>query len=183
MPFQSSIRFGLMDVRHRSEPGSGRARDIQLRRRHVACRHAGRLHRPEPDEVGARNAAAPPWEGRLIPFGNPQPGSPDYQNKNQQIQQVLRASRPYGATPIAGMLADARDFLWNGHLPRSRSTPASTLDRRKIRTVPVARRSFCCSPTDSRTWICAGTARATTARSRCRKTSHAICSCRPGTSR
>ena len=65
-----------------------------------------------PMEVGARNATAPPWEGRLIPFGNPQPGSLDYQNKNQQIQQVLRASRPYGATPIAGMLSDARDFLW-----------------------------------------------------------------------
>ena len=64
-------------------------------------------------EVGARSAAAPPWEGRMIPFGNPEPGSLDYQNKNHQIQQVLRASRPYGATPIAGMLSDARDFLRN----------------------------------------------------------------------
>jgi type IV pilus assembly protein PilY1 len=64
-------------------------------------------------EVGARNASAPPWEGRLIPFGNPLPGEGDYKIKNEQIQQVLRGSRPFGATPIAGMLADARDFLRN----------------------------------------------------------------------
>lgn len=64
-------------------------------------------------EVGARNASAPPWEGRLIPFGDPNDAANDYVNKNDQIQQVLRATRPYGATPIAGMMADARDFLWN----------------------------------------------------------------------
>ncbi|MFO0571648.1 MAG: hypothetical protein U0263_38830 [Polyangiaceae bacterium] len=61
-------------------------------------------------EVGARNAAAPPWEGRLMAFGQPN-ASP--QSQNDRIQDVLLATRPYGATPIAGMLDDAREFLWN----------------------------------------------------------------------
>src|SRR5262249_18394322 len=33
-------------------------------------------------EVGSRNATAPPWEGRLVPFGDPAPGSSDYTTKN-----------------------------------------------------------------------------------------------------
>jgi len=61
-------------------------------------------------EVGSRNAAAPPWEGRMVAFGDPtQP--PDV--RNAWIQEILLATRPYGATPINGMLHDARDFLWN----------------------------------------------------------------------
>jgi type IV pilus assembly protein PilY1 len=63
-------------------------------------------------EVGARNAAAPPWEGRLIAFGPP-PDSSDVSRRNDWIQKTLLAMRPYGATPIAGMLQDAYDFLWN----------------------------------------------------------------------
>jgi type IV pilus assembly protein PilY1 len=63
-------------------------------------------------EVGARNAAAPPWEGRLIAFGPP-PDSSDVSRRNEWIQKTLLAMRPYGATPIAGMLRDAYDFLWN----------------------------------------------------------------------
>ncbi|MBN1609342.1 MAG: hypothetical protein JW940_22115, partial [Polyangiaceae bacterium] len=62
-------------------------------------------------EVGARNAAAPPWEGRLIAFGPP-PDSSDVSRRNDWIQKTLLAMRPYGATPIAGMLQDAYDFLW-----------------------------------------------------------------------
>lgn len=62
-----------------------------------------------PNEVGARNAAAPPWEGRMVAFGPP---SEDGRQRNQWIQEILLATRPYGATPIAGMLADARNFLW-----------------------------------------------------------------------
>jgi len=64
-------------------------------------------------EVGARNGAAPPWEGRLVNFGNPYDGVRAYDAKNNHIQEVLLASRPYGATPIAGMLQDAEDFLLN----------------------------------------------------------------------
>jgi type IV pilus assembly protein PilY1 len=62
-------------------------------------------------EVGARNAAAPPWEGRMIGFGPP--NETDSSVRNQWIQQVLLSTRPYGATPIAGQLDDARQFLWN----------------------------------------------------------------------
>ena len=64
-------------------------------------------------EVGARNAAAPPWEGRMVAFGAPAASGASLSQRNQQIQQVLLATRPYGATPIAGMLHDVRDFLWN----------------------------------------------------------------------
>jgi type IV pilus assembly protein PilY1 len=60
-------------------------------------------------EVGARNAAAPPWEGRMIPFGNPQ--SDEYLVKKEQIKKVLLGTRPYGPTPIAGLMQDARDFM------------------------------------------------------------------------
>lgn len=62
-------------------------------------------------EVGARNPAAPPWEGRLIPFGEPNASYTDIQTINDHIQEALIAMRPYGATPLAGMLSDARDFL------------------------------------------------------------------------
>ena len=34
----------------------------------------------------------------------------DTQNNN--IQQTLIASRPYGATPLDGMMDDARDYYW-----------------------------------------------------------------------
>jgi type IV pilus assembly protein PilY1 len=64
-------------------------------------------------EVGARNAAAPPWEGRMIGFGPPNASSASSNQRNAWIQQVLLSTRPYGATPIAGQLDDARQFLWN----------------------------------------------------------------------
>ncbi|HVU01758.1 MAG TPA: hypothetical protein VHE30_08400 [Polyangiaceae bacterium] len=63
-----------------------------------------------PWEVGARNAAAPPWEGRMVAFG---PSGEDGVTRIGWIKDILRATRPYSATPIAGMLNDARDFFWN----------------------------------------------------------------------
>lgn len=66
-------------------------------------------------EVGARNAAAPPWEGRMVAFGPPT--TTDNTQRNTWIQEVLLATRPYGATPIAGLLDDARNFLWNDASP------------------------------------------------------------------
>jgi type IV pilus assembly protein PilY1 len=63
-------------------------------------------------EVGARHEGAPPWEGRLIRFPDPYGTLFDVQKTNAQIQQVLLASRPFGATPIDGMMDDARDYLW-----------------------------------------------------------------------
>ena len=64
-------------------------------------------------EVGVRNPSAPPWEGRAVGFGNPASGSTDFVTRNAMIQEILLATRPYGATPIAGMLDDARDYLLN----------------------------------------------------------------------
>lgn len=64
-------------------------------------------------EVGARNQAAPPWEGRLIPFGPGDAQLTDIQTTNDHIQEALIALRPYGATPIDGMFDDAREFLLN----------------------------------------------------------------------
>jgi len=62
-------------------------------------------------EVGARNQGAPPWEGRLIAFGPPDSSLDQIYTVNDRIQEMLLAMRPYGATPIAGQLADAYVFL------------------------------------------------------------------------
>lgn len=66
---------------------------------------------PEDFEVGARNAAAPPWEGRLVPFGKPDPTLAEHNQRNQQVEKVLLTTRPYGASPVAGLLHDALEFL------------------------------------------------------------------------
>lgn len=62
-------------------------------------------------EVGARNAAAPPWEGRLLSPGPSTAGLDDTQRRNAEVQGALIAMRPFGATPLAGMLQDALDFI------------------------------------------------------------------------
>lgn len=68
---------------------------------------------PSFQEVGARNAGAPPWEGRLIPFPHPDATIYDLEAQNLLIQQTLLATRPFGATPIDGLMDDARDYLLN----------------------------------------------------------------------
>lgn len=62
-----------------------------------------------PFAVGARHNSAPPWEGRMVPF--PDPDGPDDANLDQ-IQRVLLATRPYGGSPLDGMMFDAADYLW-----------------------------------------------------------------------
>ncbi|MDB4939002.1 MAG: Type fimbrial biosis protein PilY1 [Labilithrix sp.] len=62
-------------------------------------------------EVGARHLAAPPWEGRMVPFAPWNSDLYDIETTNDQIQKVLLGTRPYGATPIDGMLEDARDYI------------------------------------------------------------------------
>ncbi|AKT39381.1 PilC/PilY family type IV pilus protein [Chondromyces crocatus] len=75
---------------------------------------------PQDFEVGARNPAAPDWEGPLVPFPAHDASLNDVRATNERIQQALLTLRPYGATPLAGMLADARVYLtedgsdWNG---------------------------------------------------------------------
>jgi type IV pilus assembly protein PilY1 len=67
---------------------------------------------PQAWAVGARNPAAPPWEGRMVRF----PSTGDalaQQQTNGNIADVIRASRPYGATPLAGMVSGAQYYFWN----------------------------------------------------------------------
>lgn len=80
-------------------------------------RPAGCTDAAEAFEVGARNPAAPPWEGRLVPFGDPFAPMAQTLLNNERIQNVLLAMRPYGATPINGMLSDASDFLLEDESP------------------------------------------------------------------
>jgi type IV pilus assembly protein PilY1 len=61
-------------------------------------------------EVGARNPAAPPWEGRLMRFPSASVASPAGNNTN--IMQAIRVMRPYGANPIAGLMDDAKYYYW-----------------------------------------------------------------------
>lgn len=133
--FQDRARFGLMTFDTLTDPGVGlqgsKAPDFLTGiegtwsyflnwdsqancNANASCakgRPAGCLTPPEPFEVGARNAAAPPWEGRLVPFGDPFAPSTQVLQTNERIQQVLLAMRPYGATPINGMMSDAKNFL------------------------------------------------------------------------
>lgn len=61
--------------------------------------------------VGARAHFAPPWEGRHIKFPKWDATTTEIQQNNDIVQQVLLATRPYGATPIAGQLRHAIDYL------------------------------------------------------------------------
>ncbi|MCL2724624.1 MAG: PilC/PilY family type IV pilus protein [Polyangiaceae bacterium] len=79
-----------------------------------------------PFEVGARNWGAPPWEGRLVPFADPLGTLNDIERTNDQIQQVIVATRPYGATPIDAMMDDARDYLWENPKGPEQSDPYVT---------------------------------------------------------
>ena len=109
--YKDEVRFGLMtfDTEPRPTPdrsglwsyftGSSRSG------KPIGCLIA------QDQEVGVRNPEAPPWEGRAVGFGNPNLGSEEFKVRNSMIQEVLLATRPYGATPIAGMLDDARTYF------------------------------------------------------------------------
>lgn len=124
--FQYQIRFGLMTFDPLVNAGTGydasgwnHATGIAgtwsyivggaSQGRPIGC------NAPQDFEVGARNAAAPPWEGRMVPFGDPSAGSSEYLTKRAQIKKILLATRPYGPTPIAGLLKDASDFMTADH--------------------------------------------------------------------
>ena len=68
------------------------------------------------NEVGARNSAAPPWEGRMIGFGHSDAPT-DVVANNRRIQKTLLSMRPYGATPTAGLLQDAETYLTQDIMP------------------------------------------------------------------
>jgi type IV pilus assembly protein PilY1 len=111
--FATDVRFGLMTFDSEPRP----AKDMSgLWSYFLASSRVGSPQgciTPQAQEVGVRNPEAPPWEGRAVGFGNPALGSTDFKSRNAMIQKVLLATRPYGATPIAGMLDDARDYLLN----------------------------------------------------------------------
>ncbi|MEB2311514.1 MAG: PilC/PilY family type IV pilus protein [Sorangiineae bacterium] len=122
--FRDRVRFGLMTFDTLPDPGtgvSGTTADYATGNTGAWSYFVGPKHTGKPAgcdaltdlEVGARNAAAPPWEGRMVAFGDPAAGGAAMTGRNDQIQQILLTLRPYGATPIAGMMDDARDFLWN----------------------------------------------------------------------
>jgi type IV pilus assembly protein PilY1 len=63
-------------------------------------------------ELGARNPAAPPWEGRLVTFPNQAADTTATVENNQLVQLAIAAMRPYGATPMSAMFDDAEEYLW-----------------------------------------------------------------------
>lgn len=61
--------------------------------------------------VGARNQYAPPWEGPFIKFPDANLTQAQLLKHNDDVQKAINAVRPYGGTPIAGMMASAYDYL------------------------------------------------------------------------
>jgi type IV pilus assembly protein PilY1 len=127
--FRDRVRFGMMTFDTLTDPGtgsSGTKPDAVTGMAGMWSYYAGwntgsGLYKqgfppacaPTAFEVGARNPAAPPWEGRLMPFGAPDAALLDVQTTNDHIQEALLAMRPYGATPIDGLFDDASEFLRN----------------------------------------------------------------------
>lgn len=63
-------------------------------------------------ELGARNPSAPPWEGPLVPFAS-NDTTTALRAVNDRIRYAMLAARPFGATPLAPMLADAQYYYWD----------------------------------------------------------------------
>lgn len=122
--FREKVRFGLMTFDTHVHDGTGldtlNRRDAESGMQGTWSYFVGEPVTGRPElcledliqEVGARNPAAPPWEGRMVAFGPPNATGPEIELRNEYIQKILLSTRPYGATPIAGLLSDARDFLW-----------------------------------------------------------------------
>lgn len=75
------------------------------------------------NEVGARSSAAPEWEGPLVPFPPADADMNTVAATNERIQRVLSAIRPSGATPLDGLLVDARSYLFEDPLGPSNNDP------------------------------------------------------------
>lgn len=64
-----------------------------------------------PMAVGARNPYAPSWEGPFMRFPNANVSLEDLAAHNKNVQTAMLATRPYGGTPIAGIMASAYDYM------------------------------------------------------------------------
>lgn len=82
--------------------------------------------------VGARNEHAPSWEGPFVGFPKHDITQSELIAHNTNVQSAIMAVRPYGGTPIAGMMAGAYDYLlrWNAanHHGLNDPLPAPSLD-------------------------------------------------------
>ena len=121
--FRDRVRFGLMTFDSKTHAGtgiSGGSVDSANGMQGLWSYYLNEVGAGNPPkcaaqtfEVGARNRAAPPWEGRLINPGAASASLSEIHATNQNIQMALLAMRPYGATPLAGLLQDAYDFIRN----------------------------------------------------------------------
>jgi type IV pilus assembly protein PilY1 len=129
---RDQMRFGLMTFDQDPNPGIGVSAGTNAQVTNPAfvgmwsyfpgwnqtggtCTYAGNpagCNTPTLMAVGARNPAAPPWEGRMMPFPSTYDLSSQEKN-NDNIQTVVMATRPYGATPLAGMFVGAQYYFWN----------------------------------------------------------------------
>lgn len=123
--FTSLVRFGLMTLDPLPDPGIGHLGDPGYAAQWPTGAQGGFSYfygtattgrpvycsSPQNMEVGVRNGAAPAWEGKLIPFGDPDAGSQP--TVHSRIKDVLVSTRPFGASPLAGALSDAMTFLWD----------------------------------------------------------------------
>ncbi|MBW2529168.1 MAG: hypothetical protein JRI23_33640 [Deltaproteobacteria bacterium] len=125
--FANRVRFGLMTFDSHPDGGTGVSGSAVnattgfegLWSYYDGWSTAAAVRQARPDgcgtwsdfEVGARNPAAPPWEGRLIAMGKPDAEDLHVLQNNKVIKKAILAMRPYGATPLAGMMDDARHFL------------------------------------------------------------------------
>jgi type IV pilus assembly protein PilY1 len=126
--FESRARFGLMTFDTSTDAGTGIAgagpdyatgikglwsyyKDWQSGTASAAQGRPELCATSSTLEVGARNNGAPPWEGKLVSFPHPSAAKSDSLTNTQHIQDALLMMRPYGATPTAGLLRDARYFL------------------------------------------------------------------------
>ncbi len=143
--FRDRVRFGLMTFDSSTDPGtgvngsavvSGANNSVGLWSYYAGWRTNTNTYAkgfpvgcatPSPIEVGARNEGAPPWEGRLIPLDPQDATLATSQATNARIQDELLAMRPYGATPLAGMMADAKLNLFSDTnvVPNATSDPIS----------------------------------------------------------
>ncbi|MBI4704624.1 MAG: hypothetical protein HY744_26265 [Deltaproteobacteria bacterium] len=125
--FRERIRFGMMTFDSRPNAGTGVTAGLAYDALTgvqgmwsyydnwesggtAASGNPGGCNKVQPFEVGARNPAAPPWEGRLISMGRWDSPIAEVRTVNDHIQEAIIALRPYGATPLGGMMEDAYTF-------------------------------------------------------------------------